>query len=171
LLGIQHDKNNSGQVSLSAIGKAFARADLNEVHEILLHDGYNEDDEANAELSLQSWNGDISESFVVKRRADNAFRSKEYTTAIECYSRFLDSGAVVAPTMLGRRCFAHVVAGNPQEGLEDAKRAEIIASDWPMGHYLQALALHKLGREAESQEALKNGTALEAARNSRARTV
>jgi hypothetical protein len=50
LLGIQHDKNNSGQVSLSAIGKAFARADLNEVHEILLHDGYNEDDEANAEV-------------------------------------------------------------------------------------------------------------------------
>lgn len=85
--------------------------------------------------------------------------------------QFIDSGAGVAPTMLGRRCFAYVVAGNPQEGLEDAKRAEVIASDWPMGHYLQALALHKLGREAESQEALKNGTALEAARNSRARTV
>jgi hypothetical protein len=85
--------------------------------------------------------------------------------------QFIDSGAGVAPTMLGRRCFAYVVAGNPQEGLEDAKRAEVIASDWPMGHYLQALALHNLGREAESQEALKNGTALEAAMNSRARTV
>lgn len=171
LLGIQHDNKNSDQISLSAIGKAFARADLNEVHEILLHDGYDEDDTANAELSLQSWNDDVSESFVVKRHADNAFRSKDYSTAIECYSRFIDSGAGVAPTMLGRRCFAYVVAGNPQEGLEDAKRAEVIASDWPMGHYLQALALHNLGREAESQEALKNGTALEAAMNSRARTV
>ena len=50
LLGIQHDKKNSDRVSLSAIGKAFARADLNEVHEILLHDGYNEDDAANAEV-------------------------------------------------------------------------------------------------------------------------
>ena len=85
--------------------------------------------------------------------------------------QFLDSGAAVAPTMLARRCFAYMVIGNPQEGLEDAKRAAVIASDWPMGHYLQAMALHNLGREAESQEALKIGTALEAARNSRARSV
>lgn len=50
LLGIQHDNKNSDRISLSAIGKAFARADLNEVHEILLHDGYDEDDTANAEV-------------------------------------------------------------------------------------------------------------------------
>jgi hypothetical protein len=41
----------------------------------------------NLQLSLQSWNDDVSESFVVKRHADNAFRSKDYSTAIECYSR------------------------------------------------------------------------------------
>ena len=46
LLGIQHDKISSDQVLLSAIGKAFARAYLNEVHEILQDDGYNEDDMA-----------------------------------------------------------------------------------------------------------------------------
>ncbi|RLN42677.1 putative serine/threonine-protein kinase [Panicum miliaceum] len=171
LLGIQHDKRSSDQVQLTAIGKAFARADLNEVHEILQDDGYNEDDMANAELSLQSWTGELSESFVVKRHADNAFKSKDFATAVECYSRFLDSGAAVAPTMLARRCFAYVVAGKLQEGLEDAKRAEDIAPGWPMGHYLQALALHSLGREAESDEALKKGTVLEAERNSRARTV
>lgn len=85
--------------------------------------------------------------------------------------QFLDSGAVVAPTMLARRCFAYVVAGKPEEGLEDAKRAEDIAPEWPMGHYLQAIALHNLGREAESEEALKNGTALEAERSDKARTV
>ena len=50
LLGIQQDKRSSDQVRLSGIGKAFARADLNEVHEILLDDGYNEDDMANAEV-------------------------------------------------------------------------------------------------------------------------
>jgi len=85
--------------------------------------------------------------------------------------QFLDSGAAVAPTMLARRCFAYVVAGKLQEGLEDAKRAEDIAPGWPMGHYLQALALHSLGREAESNEALKKGTVLEAERNSRATNV
>ncbi|KAJ1292910.1 hypothetical protein BS78_01G026600 [Paspalum vaginatum] len=171
LLGIQHDKKSTDRVSLSAIGKAFARADLSEVHEILKDDAYNEDDTVNAELSLQSWTGEVSESLVVKRRADNAFQSKDFLTAIECYSRFVDSGAVVAPTMLARRCFAYVVTGKPQEGLEDAKRAKEIAPEWPMGHYLQAMALQNLGREAESHEALRNGTALEAERNSRARTV
>nr|CAB3492637.1 unnamed protein product [Digitaria exilis]CAB3497619.1 unnamed protein product [Digitaria exilis] len=171
LLGIQHDKRSSDQVQLSAIGKAFAKADLNEVHEILQDDGYNEDDMANAELSLQSWTGELSESLVVKRHADNAFKSKDFGTAIECYSRFLDSGAAVAPTMLARRCFAYMVAGKLQEGLEDAKRAEDLAPGWPMGHYLQSLALHSLGREAEGQEALKKGTVLEAERDSRARTV
>jgi len=171
LLGIQLDKRSSDKVRLSGIGKAFARADLNEVHEILLDDGYNEDDMANAEVSLQSWTGELSESFVVKRHADNAFKSKDFATAVECYSRFLDSGAAVVPTMLARRCFAYVVAGKLQEGLEDAKRVEDIAPGWPMGHYLQALALHSLGREAESNEALKKGTVLEAERNSRATNV
>lgn len=50
LLGIQQDKKSSDHVPLSAIGKSFATADLNEVHEILQDDGYNEDDMANAEV-------------------------------------------------------------------------------------------------------------------------
>jgi hypothetical protein len=50
LLGIQQDKKSSDHVPLSAIGRSFARADLNNVHEILQDDGYNEDDMANAEV-------------------------------------------------------------------------------------------------------------------------
>jgi hypothetical protein len=41
----------------------------------------------NLQLSLQSWAGELSESFVVKRHADNAFKSKDFATAVECYSR------------------------------------------------------------------------------------
>jgi hypothetical protein len=41
---VQNDKDTSGELSLSAIGKAFAQADLNMVHEILQVEGYNEDD-------------------------------------------------------------------------------------------------------------------------------
>jgi hypothetical protein len=51
LLGIQHDRETSDELSLSAIGKAFAQADLNMVHEILLDDGYTEYDMANSEVS------------------------------------------------------------------------------------------------------------------------
>lgn len=43
LLGIPHNMN-SEQHSLFAIGKAYARADLNEVHEILENEGYKKDE-------------------------------------------------------------------------------------------------------------------------------
>uniref|UniRef100_A0A0A9DNU5 Serine/threonine-protein kinase BSK1-like TPR repeats domain-containing protein n=1 Tax=Arundo donax TaxID=35708 RepID=A0A0A9DNU5_ARUDO len=125
----------------------------------------------NLQISLQSWTGQLSESFVVKRHADNAFESKDFATALECYSRFIDSGALASATILARRCFSYMVAGKLQEALADTKKAEDIAPRWPIGYYLQAMALVGLGREAESHEALKKGTALEAERNSRARTV
>ena len=64
LLGIQHDKRSSDQVLLSAIGKAFARAYLNEVHEILQDDGYNEDDMANAEVKELLLSNLISRALV-----------------------------------------------------------------------------------------------------------
>jgi predicted Zn-dependent protease len=85
--------------------------------------------------------------------------------------QFLDTGALVSPTMIARRCFTNMVADKLQEALQDAKKAEDIAPGWPIGHYLQATALLGLGREAESHETLKKATALEAERNSRARTV
>lgn len=77
----------------------------------------------------------------------------------------------MSPTMLARRCFANIVSNKLQEALEDAKKAEDIAPGWPIGYYLQAMILLGLGREAESREALKKATALEAERNSRARNV
>jgi len=64
LLGIQLDKRSSDKVRLSGIGKAFARADLNEVHEILLDDGYNEDDMANAEVKELLLSNLISRALV-----------------------------------------------------------------------------------------------------------
>ncbi|GJN22821.1 hypothetical protein PR202_gb10420 [Eleusine coracana subsp. coracana] len=51
LLGIQHDKETSDELSLSAIGKAFAQADLNMVHAILQDNGFNEDEMENSEVS------------------------------------------------------------------------------------------------------------------------
>lgn len=51
LLGIQNDNETSDELSLSAVGKAFAQMDLNAVHAILQDDGYNEDDMANSEVS------------------------------------------------------------------------------------------------------------------------
>jgi Flp pilus assembly protein TadD len=85
--------------------------------------------------------------------------------------QFLDTGELVSPTMVARRSFLHMVTGKLQEALQDAKKAEDIAPEWPFGHYLQAMALNGLGREGESREPLKKATALEAERGSRARPV
>lgn len=41
----------------------------------------------NLQISLQSWTGQLSESIAVKRNGDNAFDSKDFLTAHECYSR------------------------------------------------------------------------------------
>lgn len=74
LLGIQPDKKSSDQFQLSAIGKAFAKADLNEVHEILQDDGYNEDDMANAEVKELY----VNKHFIPK----GAFLLQHYCTLI-----------------------------------------------------------------------------------------
>ncbi|KAG2577689.1 hypothetical protein PVAP13_6NG110009 [Panicum virgatum] len=47
-------------------------------------------------LSLQSWTGELSESFVVKRHADIAFKSKDFATVVECYSRACGRGYLQA---------------------------------------------------------------------------
>ncbi|KAG8056415.1 hypothetical protein GUJ93_ZPchr0002g24078 [Zizania palustris] len=48
--GIQHDKKNSELISLSAFRKVYAIADVDEVHEMLEHGGYCEDEKATFEF-------------------------------------------------------------------------------------------------------------------------
>ncbi|KAG8061581.1 hypothetical protein GUJ93_ZPchr0003g18586 [Zizania palustris] len=171
LLGIQHGKENSELISLSSIGKVYARADVDEVHEILENDGYCEDERATFEVSFHSWTGQVSESILVKNNGDRAFQSKDFVTAVQCYSRFIDTGAMVSPTMLARRSLGYMVLGKLQEGLVDARKAADISPEWPTAHYLQGMAYLSLGMELEGHEKLKQGTSLEAERNAIARTV
>ncbi|KAF0930773.1 hypothetical protein E2562_035141 [Oryza meyeriana var. granulata] len=42
----------------------------------------------------------VYDSILVKKHGDSAFQSKDFATAVECYSRFIDTGAMVSPTML-----------------------------------------------------------------------
>lgn len=172
LLGIPQDtEENSAQVSFSATGKAYATADLEGVHEILTNDGYKEDDIATYKVSLDSWPGQPAESLRVKKNGDDAFQSKDFTTVLECYSMFIDTGAMESPTMLVRRSFANMVLNRLEDSLEDARKAEGISPEWPTAHYLQGMALIGLGMELDGHEKLKIGAALEAQRKGRTRTV
>lgn len=58
----------------------------------------------------------------------------------------------MSPAMIARRCFANIVSDKLQEALEDAKKAEDIAPGWPIGHYLQAMALLGLGRRLKLEK-------------------
>ncbi|BAF13668.2 Os03g0825300 [Oryza sativa Japonica Group] len=139
-----------------------------EVHEMLENDGYCEDERATFEVSFHSWTGQqVSDSILVKKHGDSAFQSKDFATAVECYSRFIDTGVMVSPTMLARRSFVYMVLGKLQEGLADAKKAADISPEWPTAHYLQGMAYLAMGMEPEGHEELKQGAALEAERNAR----
>ena len=54
----------------------------------------------------------------------------------------------------------------PKEALDDAIQAQVISPVWHVASYLQSASLSFLGMENESQMALKEGSTLEAKRNS-----
>lgn len=80
--------------------------------------------------------------------------------------QFIDVGTMVSPTVFARRSLCYLMSDMPQEALNDAMQAQIVSPVWHVAPYLQAAALSELGMENEAQAALKDGTGLEAKRNS-----
>jgi len=75
-------------------------------------------------------------------------------------------GGMVSPTVLARRSLSYLMTDMPQQALDDAMQAQVMSPVWHIASYLQACALLALGMESEAQEALRDGTALEARRGS-----
>jgi BR-signaling kinase len=74
----------------------------------------------------------------------------------------------VSPIIFARRSLSYLMDEMPQEALNDAMQAQVISPIWHITSYLQAAALSALGKENEAQSALKEGTVLEAKRNTAA---
>ena len=92
-----------------------------------------------------------------------------YYPADSCfYLQFIDVGNMVSPTIFARRSLSYLMDEMPQEALNDAMQAQVISPIWHIASYLQAAALSALGKENEAQSALKEGTMLEAKRNTTA---
>ncbi|KAL6128733.1 hypothetical protein ACLB2K_072088 [Fragaria x ananassa] len=164
LMGILHTNSCS---PLSPLGEACSRRDLTAVHEILENIGYKDDGMTN-ELSFQMWTDQMQETLDSKKNGDSAFKQKDFRTAIECYSQFIDIGNMVSPTIFARRSLSYLMDEMPQEALNDAMHAQVVSPIWHIASYLQAAALSALGMETEAQSALKEGTVLEAKRNTAA---
>ncbi|XP_042418698.1 probable serine/threonine-protein kinase BSK3 isoform X1 [Zingiber officinale] len=152
-------------LSLSPLGEACSRMDLTAIHEIMEAVGYKDDEGTANELSFQMWTNQMQETLNSKKKGDTAFRHKDFNTAIECYTQFIDVGTMVSPTVFARRCLSYLMNEMPQEALNDATQALVISPIWPSALYLQAAALLTLGMEKEAREALRDGSLLEAKGN------
>ena len=166
LMGIPHSASFS---PLSPLGEACSRMDLTAIHEILESVGYKDDEGMTNELSFQMWTDQMQETLNSKKKGDAAFRQKDFRAAIDCYTQFIDVGTMVSPTVCARRSLCYLMSDMPQEALNDAMQAQVISPVWHIASYLQAAALTGLGMENEAQAALKDGTTLEAQRNTPSR--
>ncbi|KAI8556777.1 hypothetical protein RHMOL_Rhmol05G0281800 [Rhododendron molle] len=166
LMGIPHGNESSKQpLLLTPLGEACLRTDLTAIHEMLDKSGYKDDEGIANELSFQLWTNQMQETLNSKKQGDAAFRAKDFATAIDCYTEFIDGGTMVSPTVFARRCLAYLMSDLPQEALGDAMQAQVVSPEWPTAFYLQAAALFSLGMETDAQESLKDGTNLEAKKN------
>ncbi|XVE79485.1 hypothetical protein DITRI_Ditri14bG0062800 [Diplodiscus trichospermus] len=162
LMGIPHGTASSKQTMvLTPMGEACSRMDLTAIHEILEKTGYKDDEGIANELSFQMWTDQIQETLNAKKQGDTAFRAKDFETAIECYTNFIDGGSMVSPTVFARRSLCYLMNDMPQEALGDAMQAQVISHEWPTACYLQACALFSLGMDNDAQETLKDGMNLE----------
>ncbi|CAI0540307.1 unnamed protein product [Linum tenue] len=168
LMGIPHGTEAAQEaISLSPLGEACSRLDLTAIHEILEKVGYKDDEGIANELSFQMWTDQIQETLNCKKRGDAAFRAKDFSTAMDCYTQFIDGGTMVSPTVYARRCLCYLVGEMQQEALGDAMQAQSVSPEWSTAFYLQAAALFSLGMDSDAQETLKDGASLEAKTHSR----
>ncbi|KHN25239.1 Putative serine/threonine-protein kinase [Glycine soja] len=162
LMGIPDRSLSSKEtVSLTPFGDACSRRDLTAIHEILEKIGYKDDEDVANELSFQMWTNQIQETLNSKKQGDSAFHARDFSTAIDCYTQFIDGGTMVSPTVYARRCLCYLMNDMAQEALGDAMQAQSISPTWPTAYYLQAAALFSLGMDNDAQESLKDGTTLE----------
>ncbi|XP_010535431.1 PREDICTED: probable serine/threonine-protein kinase At5g41260 [Tarenaya hassleriana] len=167
LMGIPHGTTSPKETALTPLGDACSRLDLTAIHEILEKIGYEDDEGIANELSFQVWTDQIQETLNSKKHGDAAFRNKDFVTAIESYTQFIEGGTMVSPTVFGRRCLCYLMCEMPQEALGDAMQAQVVSPEWPTAFYLQAAALFSLGMDNDARETLKDGTFLEAKKHSR----
>ncbi|XP_016461054.2 serine/threonine-protein kinase BSK1 [Nicotiana tabacum] len=145
---------------LSPMGEACSRMDLTAIHQILVMTHYR-DDEGTNELSFQEWTQQMRDMLDARKRGDYAFRDKEFKTAIDCYSQFVDVGTMVSPTVYARRSICYLMCDQPDAALRDAMQAQCVYPDWPMAFYMQSVALAKLDMHQDAADMLNEAAGLE----------
>ncbi|KAK1412838.1 hypothetical protein QVD17_34375 [Tagetes erecta] len=161
LLGISKEPTPEIHISnLSPLGNACLRMDLTAIHEILENIGYRGGQQFTDEPSFPMW-VQLQDALKVKKLGDRAFQAKDFTTAIECYTSFVENGTNVSPTMYVRRCLSYMMINKMDEALRDAIQAEVIDPERSTALYLQAACLFSLGMDKDAHEVLKEAASLD----------
>ncbi|PON66210.1 Brassinosteroid signaling kinase [Parasponia andersonii] len=170
MLGIpKHDEAPSTpQRPLSPMGEACSRMDLTAIHQILVSTHYR-DDEGTNELSFQEWTQQMRDMLEARKRGDFAFRDKDFKTATDCYSQFINVGTMVSPTVFARRSLCYLLCDQPDPALRDAMQAQCVYPDWPTAFYMQSVALAKLDMHKDAADMLNEAATLEEKRQRGAR--
>ncbi|CAM0870527.1 unnamed protein product [Alopecurus aequalis] len=148
------------QHPLSPLAEACSRMDLTAIQQILVATHYR-DDEGSNELSFQEWTQQMRDMLDARKRGDLAFRDKDFKTAIDCYTQFVDVGNMVSPTVYARRSLCHLMCDQPDAALRDAMQAQCVLPDWPTAFYMQAVALSKLNMQSDAKDMLSEASQLE----------
>ncbi|KAL6506620.1 Serine/threonine-protein kinase bsk1 [Orobanche hederae] len=149
---------------LSPMGDACSRTDLTAIHQFLVMQHY-KDDEGTNELSFQEWTQQMRDMLDARKRGDLAFRDKDFKTAIDCYSQFIDVGTMISPTVHARRSLCYLLCDQPDAALRDAMQAQCIYPDWSTAFYMQAVALAKLDMHKDAADMLNEAAMLEEKKN------
>lgn len=162
MLGISKEEEapSTPHRPLSPMGEACSRTDLTAIHQILVMTHYR-DDEGTNELSFQEWTQQMRDMLDARKRGDSAFRDKDFKTAIDCYSQFIEGGTMVSPTVYARRSLCYLMNDQPDAALRDAMQAQCVYPDWPTAFYMQSVALAKLDMQKDSVDMLNEAAALE----------
>ncbi|RWR90614.1 putative serine/threonine-protein kinase [Cinnamomum micranthum f. kanehirae] len=148
------------QRHLSPMGEACSRMDLTAIHQILVTTHYR-DDEGTNELSFQEWTQQMRDTLEARKRGDFAFRDRDFKTAIDCYTQFIDVGTMVSPTVYARRSLCYLLCDQPDGALRDAMTAQCVYPEWPTAFYMQAVALAKLEMPKDAADMLNEAAGLE----------
>ncbi|XP_041017755.1 serine/threonine-protein kinase BSK1-like [Juglans microcarpa x Juglans regia] len=162
MLGIpkHEDAPPTPQHPLSPMGDACSRMDLTAIHQILVMTHY-KDDEGSNELSFQEWTQQMRDMLEARKRGDLAFRDRDFRSAIDSYSQFIDVGTMVSPTVYARRSLCHLMCDQPDAALRDAMQAQCVYPDWSTAFYMQAVALAKLDMHKDAGDMLNEAATLE----------
>ncbi|KAJ6829004.1 putative protein kinase superfamily protein [Iris pallida] len=162
MLGIpKHEEAPAApQRPLSPLGDACSRMDLTAIHQVLVMAHYR-DDEGTNELSFQEWTQQMRDMLDARKRGDFAFRDKDFKTAIDCYSQFVDVGTMISPTVYARRSLCYLMCDQHDAALRDAMQAQCVSPEWPTSFYMQAVALAKLNMNNDATDMLNEAAELE----------